>query len=299
MSAPEASGPEASVPASPARARELLAAELARSVRELGLARSGVEAPVTVALCAADGALEAILPVDPVLRADPGAVSDRAWLLAAATVGALVAAAGPTTLEAGAAGGHLLLRAPTRAPDAELAALAFEEHVAPVDRLRAHAVVVDAAACGEREEPRALPAASHPLAVAAAIAALDGRPADPVSADELEEQVLAAVAVGGPPRPHDDPDPALRVARRIAQRLDGMGKWGGYHTELTHLARGFAGNDRRLAEDVGEAMLRAGLLREKPSVGQRHVCLSSRRAGDIRALIDVGTTPSDLRLPPK
>ena len=45
-------------------------------------------------------------------------------------------------------------------------------------------------------------------------------------------------------RPHDDPDPSRRVARRILQRLDGMGKWGGYHTDFTHLARGFAGNDR-------------------------------------------------------
>ena len=33
------------------------------------------------------------------------------------------------------------------------------------------------------------------------------------------------------------PRPARRVARRILQRLDGMGKWGGYHTDFAHLAR--------------------------------------------------------------
>ena len=95
------------------------------------------------------------------------------------------------------------------------------------------------------------------------------------------------------------PDPARRVARRILQRLNGMGKWGGYHTEFAHLARGFAGNDRKLAEAVGEAMLEAGLLAEKPSVGQRHVFLNPRRAADIHALIERGDVPDDLALPQK
>jgi hypothetical protein len=76
-----------------------------------------------------------------------------------------------------------------------------------------------------------------------------------------------------------------------------MGKWGGYHTEFSHLARGFAGNDRALADAVGEALLEAGLLAEKPSVGQRHVFLNPRRAGDIHALIEDGTLPADLDLP--
>ena len=103
---------------------------------------------------------------------------------------------------------------------------------------------------------------------------------------------------GAAARPHDDPDPSKRVARRILQRLDGMGKWGGYHTDFTHLARGFAGNDRALADEVGESLIQAGLLAEKPSVGQRHVFLNPRRAADIRALIERGEVPADLALPP-
>jgi hypothetical protein len=87
------------------------------------------------------------------------------------------------------------------------------------------------------------------------------------------------------------------VARRILQRLNGMGKWGGYHTDFVHLPRGFAGNERALADAVGEALIEAGLLAEKPSVGQRHVFLNPRRAGDIRRLIEDGDVPSDLRLP--
>jgi hypothetical protein len=38
------------------------------------------------------------------------------------------------------------------------------------------------------------------------------------------------------------------------------------------------GNDRQLAEAVGEALLDDGLLQSKPSVGQRHVFLNPRRA---------------------
>jgi hypothetical protein len=38
-------------------------------------------------------------------------------------------------------------------------------------------------------------------------------------------------------------------------------------------------------------------LAEKPSVGQRHVYLNPRRVADIRALVDRGELPADLRLP--
>ena len=125
-------------------------------------------------------------------------------------------------------------------------------------------------------------------------------PLDEIGRDEIVDSVARAAllgARGAASRPHEDPDPALRVARRILQRLDGMGKWGGYHTDFAHLARGFAGNDRQLASDVGEALLDAGLLAEKPSVGQRHVFLNPRRARDIRAFIETGEAPVGLRLP--
>src|SRR4029079_6139501 len=86
-------------------------------------------------------------------------------------------------------------------------------------------------------------------------------------------------------RPHEDPDPARRVARRILQRLAGMGKWGGYHTEFAHLPRALEGNAGALAMEWGEALLAAGLLLEKPSVGQRHVYLNPRRARDVYAFV--------------
>ena len=116
--------------------------------------------------------------------------------------------------------------------------------------------------------------------------------------EQHEDAVLALLApLQAAVRPHEDPDPARRIARRILQRLDGMGKWGGYHTDFAHLSRGFAGNERALAQEVGEALLTAGLLAEKPSVGQRHVFLNPRRAAEIRRLIDEGDVPTGMRLP--
>jgi hypothetical protein len=282
------------------RLRALLVAELRRGSAELALTRSGYDAPVTVAVAPAGGALVAVLPVAPALRADHDAATERGWLLTAATVGALVEAGAAGDPQAGAWEGALALRA-AGADDAELAALAFEEQAAGIDRLRARALAVPAHLLADAADLRPPIGATHPLRIAAHVAHLGGRPADPHSMEQHEDAVLAQLgAAGGPTaaqRPHDDPDPARRVARRILQRLDGMGKWGGYHTEFAHLPRGFAGNDRRLAEDVGEALLDAGLLAEKPSVGQRHVFLNPRRAADIHALIERGEVPPDVVLP--
>ena len=281
-----------------ARLKALLDSELERGRRELGQKRSGYEQPVLVAVGPGDGLLRAAAPAAPALRADPDAVNERTWLLVAALVGALVEVAGAGTVRAGHLGGQLALAVPGDPDDAELVPLAFETQVQGVDRLRARALAVPASVLADVEDLRDPIGATHPLVVAAHVAALGGRPADPASMEEHEDAVLAALdATAGVARPHDDPDPARRVARRILQRLDGMGKWGGYHTEFAHLARGFAGNERALAEAVGEALLTAGLLAEKPSVGQRHVFLNPRRAGDIHALIERGEAPSDLRLP--
>jgi hypothetical protein len=296
-------------PGSRAGLRRALIEELARGARELDLTRSGRGHRVLVAFSAPAGALVVVTPAPAALRVDPHVAPERTWLLAAAAVGALAevtgldpaARAADLLLVAGDLDGCLVLVLPaeTTPEDAELAVLAFEEHVAPVDRLRAGAVAVPGHLLeGVVHDSSAPIGSAHPLRVAEAVARLGGHPADPASGDEHEDAVLALLGgAGGPARPHDDPNAARRVARRILQRLDGMGKWGGYHTEFAHLARGFAGNDRALAEEVGEALLRSGLLAEKPSVGQRHVFLNPRRAGEIHALVSEGTEPAGLALP--
>ena len=309
-----AAGGVAAPPQAKARLRQLLSDALRYGTAELGGKRSGTrERPVTVAFAADEQRLLAAVPVGAELHADAEAISERAWLLVAAVVGAVVDLAEPgppatpedLAIRTGeAAGGLALLGYPAPGLDPatleELGPLAFEDHAGGIDRLRARALVVPAFVLGDAPGLREPLGAAHPLRIAEAVARLGGRPADPASVEGHDEAVLALLgARGAASRPHEDPDPALRVARRILQRLDGMGKWGGYHTDFAHLARGFAGNDRQLASDVGEALLSAGLLAEKPSVGQRHVFLNPRRAGDIRRLIETGEEPSGLSLAQK
>jgi hypothetical protein len=278
----------------PARLRALVESELQRGVAELRHKRAGVPDPIVVALAPGDGGLVAVAPVPATLRADPQEVDERSWLLVAALAGALVTA-GAADLQAGELDSHLVLAA--SAEDAELAALAYDENTERIDRLRTRALVLPAGTLDHAKDLRAPVGAAHPLKVAEALAALGANPADPAQVAEQEDAVLAALTPHAhATRPHDDPDPARRVARRILQRLAGMGKWGGYHTDFSHLARGFHGNDKQLAEQVGERLIEAGLLQQKPSVGQRHVYLNPRRAADVYALIDEGKLPPGLSL---
>jgi hypothetical protein len=300
-------GGAAAPAAATARLRGLLLAALRHGRAELALKRSGYDAPVEVAIGHDGERLLAATPADAALRADPQQAAEREWLLVAAVVGALVELAepGPVTdasalaLTAGDLDGFLVLALPAPSLDAELVPLAFDDHAAGIDRLRAAVHPIPGALLAD-VPLRAPIGAGHPLRIAEAVARLGGHPADPRSVEEQEEAVYALLESDRDGRrvaPHEDPDPARRVARRILQRLNGMGKWGGYHTDFAHLARGFAGNDRQLAQEVGEALLADGLLAEKPSVGQRHVFLNPRRAADIHRLIDTGEAPSGLKLP--
>ena len=293
--------------AATAHLRSLLLAALRHGRAELALKRSGYDAPVEVAIGHDGGRLLAATPAAAALRADPEQAAEREWLLVAAVVGALadLADLGPPAdsraiaVTAGELDGFLVVALPAGELDAELVPLAFDEHASGIDRLRATAHAVPGAVLADvaLREPIG---AGHPLRIAEAVARLDGCPADPRSVEDREELVYALLQPdgdGGRVAPHEDPDPARRVARRILQRLNGMGKWGGYHTDFAHLARGFAGNERQLAQSVGEALLADGLLAEKPSVGQRHVFLNPRRAADIHRMIETGAAPPGLKLP--
>ena len=273
-----------------------------------GTARARREDPVTVALAADGERLLAAVPVSAALHADIDALSDRAWLLVAAVVGALVDLTEPPRSPRLRSSRCASGRAPatrcsaTRRPGSRPRSSRSSARSCSTTRSAA------STGCGPTRSPsphsssatsrlREPIGSHHPLRVAEAVSRLGGKPAEPASVEDHEEAVLAVLgAREAPSRAHEDPDPARRVARRILQRLDGMGKWGGYHTDFAHLARGFAGNDRQLASEVGEALLAAGLLAEKPSVGQRHVFLNPRRAGDIRRLIETGEEPGGLEL---
>ena len=294
-----------------ARLRSLLAAELRRGMVELGESRTGYGTPIAVTVAARDGEVVAALPVSPQLRADAGAVGERAGALAAAAVEHLVEGASPgpprsgeeLSLRLGELNGMLALAYPAAEP-AEAAEYAHEALTAEfeerrIDRLRARSHLMPGHALDDVSDLRAPIGPTHPLRVAEAVTRLGGSPLDEEAIEALGPRLLHLLEpAGAVSRAHEEPDPVRRVARRILQRLDGMGKWGSYHTAFDHLARGFAGHERSLAYEVGESLLGAGLLEEKPSVGQRHVYLSPRRSGDIRRLIDDGELPQGLVLPP-
>ena len=140
----------------------------------------------------------------------------------------------------------------------------------------------------------------HPVEVALALTA-QGQ--DPHAETHLPDfiPVLRAQGLGTAPPPEPEAEPSLRIeddpcprrrhARTVLQRMLRMGKVGpGYHTEFDHFARGAAAHDRRQALEVGEALIRAGMLLEKPSVGQRHISLNVRALPQIHALIERGET---------
>lgn len=142
----------------------------------------------------------------------------------------------------------------------------------------------------------------HPLQVALTLIA-HGQPASAaIQPRELASALREWGCVGSPPAPtpadpslavDDDPCPRRRHARRVLRRLLRVGKVGvGYHTEFANLYRGAPPDERQQALEVGEALLRAGLLGEKPSVGQRHVYLRREALPEIHALIERGQTGS-------
>ena len=290
-----------------ARLQGLLGSELRRGAAELEESRTGYPDPIAVAVAATDTGVLAALPVRKELRADTGAVGDRAAALAVAVVEQVVAGAAPGPPEAGAElglelgelDGMLVVSYASDSPDetAEYTNEGLNDAFAAkrIDRLRARAYLMPPHALEGVTDLRAPIGATHPLRVAEVVTRLGGSPLDEESVDALEAPLLALLEPpGSVARAHQDPDPRRRVMRRILQRLDGMGKWGGYHTAFDHLARGFAGNERALAYELGAELVAAGLLAEKPSAGQRHVSLNPRRAGDIRRLIDEGVRPPGL-----
>lgn len=322
-------------PASPSQIAGLVRRELQRGLASIDAPRAGYDRPLVLPVGPLPGRLLVAVPVDARARTVEDALDGgpRPLLLVAAAMEALVVAgdvgaatAGqPLVVGYGAADGALVLTLPwprstgPDSADAELAALQLDERLDGTDRLRTAVAPLPPAATdlvlgaadaqpplGSRHplaELEVLVRAGLPAAEAAgstSLALRAGRGSGGEAATALLDAVLGPVHHEA--RPHEDADPSRRMARRILQTLYGKRKWSGgsgagFHTEVTHLTRGFDRHDRELAADVVSALLDAGLLVEKPSVGQRHVSLYSKRAADIHALIERGEVPPDLRLP--
>ena len=273
------------------RLRWLLAASCGAGPRAGGSGAAATSAPVTVAVAAAAGRPGRAAgaprrpPADARAARRPRAANERelrCWPRRSSARSSRPDAGRAGRRLAGEARGPCASRPP--ATDAELAALAFEEQVAarrPPARPGRRAARPRARR--RRRPARADRRRATRCAVAEAIAAARRPPRRPARGRGARGRGARAARRGAAAASARTrtPIPARRVARRILQRLDGMGKWGGYHTEFAHLARGFAGNDRALAEEVGEALLDAGPAgREavgrpaprvpQPAAGRRH-----------------------------
>lgn len=141
----------------------------------------------------------------------------------------------------------------------------------------------------------------HPVLVLLALARSGFDPADvPDDPSDLAESLrdlgyAAEIALDDQPSGpslaiDDDACPRRRHARRVLRRLLQKGKIGGHHTEIGHFTRGLPDHEKSDAKEVVEALLRAGILVEKPSVGQRHISLNREALPEIHALIERGDT---------
>lgn len=140
----------------------------------------------------------------------------------------------------------------------------------------------------------------HPVTAYLALLA-SGLPGQDVP-DDPSDLVRSLRDLGweGDPPPSDDHTPSLAIdddpslrrrhARRVLRRLLQKGKIGGHHTEIGHFTRGLPDHEKSGAKEVVEELLRAGLLVEKPSVGQRHISLNRESLPEIHALISRGET---------
>jgi hypothetical protein len=256
-----------------------------------------------------DGTAIWVLPVS-VTHAQAFSPRGPARVLVALLAAAIDAGAGPEDLVLRDWNGWVAIEAPGAEP--ELAALAIAERLPDATRIRtaqlpdsvAHAPELDLGHARGRSGLAVLAHAvgAHPVEVAIALAG-HGQSLDIAADDPDMVRNVRNWGLSGDPFPDepdeadtalgidDDPCPRRRHARRVLQRLLRMGKVGtNYHTAVDHLYRGVSADQRHEAMEVGEALIRAGLLGEKPSVGQRHVYLRRDALAQIHALIERGET---------
>ena len=127
---------------------------------------------------------------------------------------------------------------------------------------------------------------------------------DEATYPESVNDILRHQGFEGPERARDEPSLAIeddpcsrrRFARRLVRRLLHKRKIGEqYHTAFDHIAHGVAPDERADAYAIGEALIRVGILGQKPSSGQRHVFLRREALPEIHALVERAESPESLR----
>ena len=179
----------------------------------------------------------------------------------------------------------------------ELLPLTLEDHAQELDRVRIEAVQLPAGDLDETE-----PVGEERWLWRAEMGArLGGRPGAAAFAPEVESAVArleSGLPDDGRGRHRASPTTRCRAGARRGGCSAASTGWASTAATTPSSATSRAaspGHERALALEVGEALLRAGFLAEKPSVGQRHVSLVAARTSDIRALVERGTCDEPLR----
>ncbi len=89
-------------------------------------------------------------------------------------------------------------------------------------------------------------------------------------------------------------DRELRLRGVILNKLDRKGKWGPVRTSLDNLPKGLPSDLRGEAKAVARALIKEGLILEKPTSYGVEVSLNLRRRAEIEEIIDAYLKAAEL-----
>lgn len=81
-------------------------------------------------------------------------------------------------------------------------------------------------------------------------------------------------------------DRELKLRGVILHKLDRKGKWGPVHTSLDNLPRGLPSDLRGEAKAAAKALIKEGLISEKPTSYGVEVSLNLKRRAEIQEIIE-------------
>ncbi len=81
-------------------------------------------------------------------------------------------------------------------------------------------------------------------------------------------------------------DRELKLSGIILHKLDRKGKWGPVHTSLDNLPKGLPSDLRGEAKAVAKALIKEGLISEKPTSYGVEVSLNLKRRAEIQEIIE-------------
>lgn len=80
-------------------------------------------------------------------------------------------------------------------------------------------------------------------------------------------------------------DKLLKIKSKILKKLHRHGYWGGRHTSLDNLPKGFDRGLRGSVKDAAEELIEEGLLRGKPTSYGIEVSLNAEKKAEIEQMI--------------